>query len=103
MPPRHREVLDHLQACRTPDLGGSLHYCPTCGTRHYAYHSCNNRHCPQCGQTDADQWLADHVALLLPVPYFLVTFTVPEPLRPWMRSHPALAYRSSRPPPAITA
>jgi hypothetical protein len=29
----------------------------------------------------------------LPVPYFLVTFTVPEPLRAWMRSHPALAYR----------
>ncbi|NMD19422.1 MAG: transposase, partial [Verrucomicrobia bacterium] len=26
--------------------------------------------------------------MLLPVPYFLVTFTVPEPLRLWMRSHP---------------
>lgn len=29
--------------------------------------------------------------MLLPVPYFLVTFTVPEPLRAWMRSHPALS------------
>jgi hypothetical protein len=94
MPPRHREVLDHLQACRTPALGGSLHYCPTCGTHHYTYHSCNDRHCPQCGHTDADQWLAEHTALLLPVGYFLVTFTVPEPLRAWMRSHPTLAYRA---------
>jgi len=93
LPPRHREVLDHLQACRTPVLGGALHYCPACATRHYAYHSCNDRHCPQCGHTDADQWLSDHTALLLPVPYFLVTFTVPELLRLWMRSHPALAYR----------
>jgi hypothetical protein len=30
--------------------------------------------------------------LLLPVPYFLVTFTLPDPLRAWMRSHPKLGY-----------
>jgi hypothetical protein len=29
---------------------------------------------------------------LLPVNYFLVTFTVPEGLRRWIRSHPALGY-----------
>jgi len=86
-------IWKHLQACRTPALGGALYYCPACATRHYAYHSCNDRHCPQCGHTDADQWLAQHTTLLLPVGYFLVTFTVPEPLRRWMRSHPALAYR----------
>ena len=89
VPPRQREVLAKLLACRTPALGGELFACPDCGTYHYTYHSCNDRHCPQCGQTDADQWLADHTSLLLPVPYFLVTFTVPEPLRPWLRSHPA--------------
>jgi hypothetical protein len=93
LPPRHREVLDRLQACRTPALGGALYYCPTCRQHHFSYHSCNDRHCPQCGHTDADQWLTQHTALLLPVPYFLVTFTVPEQLRAWMRSHPALAYR----------
>ena len=27
-----------------------------------------------------------------PVPYFLVTFTVPEGLRRWIRSHPASGY-----------
>jgi hypothetical protein len=93
MPPRHQEVLDHLRTCRTPALGGALHYCPACRECHYSYHSCNDRHCPQCGHTDADQWLSDHTALLLPVAYFLVSFTVPEKLRRWMRSHPALAYR----------
>jgi len=91
VPWRQREVLEKLLACRTPALGGELFACPACGTFHYTYHSCNDRHCPQCGQTDADQWLAHHTGLLLPIPYFLVTFTVPEPLRAWMRSHPDLS------------
>ena len=30
--------------------------------------------------------------MLLPAPYFLVTFTVPEALRAWLRSHPKLGY-----------
>jgi hypothetical protein len=57
-----------------------------------AYHSCNDRHCPQCGQADADQWLEAQSSRLLPVDYFLVTFTVPEGLRGWMRSQPQLGY-----------
>jgi hypothetical protein len=92
MPARQREVLQTLLACRTPSLGGALHYCPDCGHRHFSYHSCNDRHCPQCGGQDAQQWLAANTALLLPVPYFLVTFTVPEGLRRWIRSHPSLGY-----------
>ena len=46
-----------------------------------AGHSCNERHCPLCGQSEADDWLAlQESRLLLPTPYFLVTFTLPEPL-----------------------
>jgi hypothetical protein len=90
MPPRQREVLAKILQCRTPALGGSVYSCPDCGHHHFSYHSCNDRHCPQCGTQDADQWLADHQTLLLPVPYFLVTFTVPEPMRDWIRSHPQL-------------
>ena len=92
MPTRQRAVLQTLLACRTPALGGALHYCPECQHRHFTYHSCNDRHCPQCGGQDAQQWLAANTALLLPVPYFLVTFTVPEGLRRWIRSHPSLGY-----------
>jgi hypothetical protein len=92
MPPRQREVLQSLLACRTPALGGALHHCPQCDHRHFSYHSCNDRHCPQCGGQNTQQWLIDNAALLLPVNYFLVTFTVPEGLRRWIRSHPALGY-----------
>ena len=92
MPQRHRQVLQKILSCRTPALGGQLFQCPQCPGFHYRYHSCNDRHCPQCGQTDADDWLTGQRARLwLPVPYFLVTFTVPEALRRLIRSHQRIA------------
>ena len=93
MPARVRQVLRRILRCRTPALGGQLLACPECGTHHYRYHSCNDRHCPQCGDTDAAAWLQRHQRRLeLPVPFFLVTFTVPEALRRGMRRHPRRAY-----------
>jgi hypothetical protein len=92
MPLRHQQVLKKILACRTPALGGQLFQCPDCSAFHYRYHSCNDRHCPQCGQTDADDWLERQEArLLLPAPYFLLTFTVPEALRLFIRSHQQIA------------
>ena len=89
MPGRHRQVLKKILSCRTPALGGQLYQCPDCPGFDYRYHSCNDRHCPQCGQTDADGWLERQRArLLLPAPYFFVTFTVPEALRGFIRSSP---------------
>ena len=92
MPARQREVLERILPCRTPALGGQLFACPDCGARHYRYHSCNDRHCPLCGQSDADDWRLQQSRLLLPTAYFLVTFTVPELLRDWIRSHPKVGY-----------
>ena len=92
MPMRHREVLKKILSCRTPKLGGQLFGCPDCSGFHYRYHSCNDRHCPQCGGTDADDWLHRQKGrLLLPVPYFLVTFTVPEEIRQFIRSNQNIA------------
>src|SRR5437660_226229 len=88
MPGRQRQVLKKILSCRTPALGGQLFQCADCSGFAYRYHSCNDRHCPQCGQSDADGWLeAQKARLLLAVPYFLVTFTVPEELRLFIRSH----------------
>jgi hypothetical protein len=93
MPPRPRQVLEKILACRTPALGGQLFGCPEHRQFRYLYHSCNDRHCPLCGHTDAQQWLARQQArLLLPVPYFFLTFTLPDFLRAWVRSHPKLGY-----------
>jgi hypothetical protein len=73
--------------CRTAALGGQLYGCGPCGQFHYAYHSCGHRACPRCGYDDATAWIEQQKTRLLPgVPYFLVTFTVPEELRPVLRS-----------------
>jgi hypothetical protein len=79
-------------ACRTAALGGQVYRCADCQRDHFVYHSCNHRACPQCGQADATEWIKQRKLQLLPVPYYLVTFTVPEGLRRWIRSHQKLAY-----------
>ena len=90
--PSHRRAVACLLACRTPALGGQLYCCPDCGRAHYAYHSCNHRACPQCGTADAAEWIERRQLQLLPVPYHLITFTVPEGLRAWLRAHQKAGY-----------
>lgn len=84
--PSHRRAVSAIVSCRTPALGAQLYRCD-CGREHYAYHSCNHRACPKCGHADATQWLERQRRKLLPVPYYLVTFTVPAQLRQVIRSH----------------
>ena len=90
--PSHRRAVACILTCRTPALCGQLFRCPKCGQAHYAYHSCNHRACPQCGAADATEWIERRKLKLLPVPYSLITFTVPEALRGWLRSHQQLGY-----------
>jgi hypothetical protein len=90
--PSHRRAVECILACRTAALGGQLWRCSKCEEAHYAYHSCNHRACPQCGQADATAWIERRKLKLLPVPYYLVTFTVPAGLRAWLRAHQKLRY-----------
>lgn len=89
--PSHRAAVQAILSCRTPALGGQRYRC-ACGREHYAYHSCGHRACPQCGHADATQWIEQQKTRLLPVPYFLVTFTVPEGLRKIIRAHQQVLY-----------
>jgi hypothetical protein len=92
MLPSHRRAMADIEQCRTASLGGHVCYCEPCDQYHYCYHSCQNRHCPQCQQRAGQQWLARQQAWLLPVPYFMVTFTLPQPVRRLARSHQKLIY-----------
>ena len=92
MPPSHLAAMQASEQCRTEALGGHVSQCPACGDLAYSYHSCQNRHCPKCQNEAATHWLAQQRALLLPVPYVLVTFTLPEELRPLARAHQILMY-----------
>lgn len=94
MPPSHHKVIDAICNCRNGDLGASLYACQGCGSLHIALSSCGNRHCPTCQHEKADKWLAERLKQLLPCPYFLITFTVPKELRPFIRSHQRLGYEA---------
>jgi hypothetical protein len=94
---RHMSADQHaamhaIEQCRTEALGGHVYSCPSGQTMRYSYHSCRNRHCPTCQQEATQTWLAEQHALLLPVPYFLVTFTLPSELRALARAHPETLY-----------
>ena len=78
--PAHRAAVKAILTCRTPTRGGHVFVCD-CGTVQFAYHSCRHRACNQCGRADAQAWAQRQAIKLLPVPYFLVTFTVPQELR----------------------
>jgi hypothetical protein len=90
--PSHLAAMEAIEHCRTAALGGHVSQCIECGELEYSYHSCKNRHCPKCQNDEATRWLEQQRALLLPVPYFLVTCTLPEALRPVAHSHQKLMY-----------
>jgi len=85
--PSHRRAMWDIMLCRTETLDGHVYRCPQCHQDRYAYHSCKNRHCPKCQNDQADLWLAQKQALLLPVTYYMATFTLPAELRSWVSSH----------------
>ena len=77
-----------IAACRTAALGGQQLSCDTCGHSHWQYHSCRNRHCPQCGMRSKDSWLQGRLAEVLPVPYAHLVFTLPHSLNGLYGAHP---------------
>src|SRR5688572_7682711 len=90
--PSHLGALRDIEACRTESLGGQLYHCERCDQSRYSYHSCHNRHCPKCHNHEADHWLEKQKSQLLPGPYFLLTFTLPQALRELARSHQKTVY-----------
>lgn len=86
------KAMADVEHCRTAYFGGHLERCDRCGHQRYSYHSCRNRHCPKCHGEQTDVWLDKHQARLLPVGYYLLTFTLPAPLRSLAKSHPRPVY-----------
>jgi hypothetical protein len=80
--PGHLNALQAIERCRTPE-SGELHVrCPECDQSEWRPLSCGHRSCPKCQNHEASRWLDRQQAKLLPVPYFMVTFTLPYELRP---------------------
>jgi len=87
-----RRVLRAIANCRTAALGGHLQECDGCGQRRIAYNSCRNRHCPKCQGKERARWMAAEQAMLLPVLYFHVVFTLPHALNALLRANRRCLY-----------
>jgi hypothetical protein len=90
-----KKVLTHLSQCRTSALGFHLYRCTDerCGHVNYQFHSCRDRHCPQCGAFKKEQWIEQRTRELLPVKYYHVVFTLPHELNSLVLGHQKLFYK----------
>ena len=86
-PPSHLAARQAIAQCRTAALGGHVSQGADGEARAYSSHACKHRHGPTCQHDDTTRWLDKQRPLLLPVPYVLVPFPLPEARRPVARSH----------------
>jgi hypothetical protein len=76
-----QSVLAKLSLCRTRALGGKTYQCDECGETNELFHSCGDRHCPQCsGRKRYDFAKRAENLLLDKVTYYQVVFTLPSEL-----------------------
>ena len=79
--PGHLRAIEAISRCRTPQAGELFVQCLGCGHATWQPLSCGHRSCPQCQNHQASLWLDRQQAKLLPVDYFMATFTLPYELR----------------------
>jgi len=92
MHPRQRQAMAAIRACRSGALGEIGWRCPDCTAQRHTPRSCGHRSCPACQNHSTSQWLDRQRRKLLPVDYFLVTFTLPAPLRSAAQAQPEAVY-----------
>lgn len=92
MPANHTKVIGAIERCRTQQAGSTLYHCQACGKTHVIARSCGNRHCPGCQHHKTQTWLQCQLQRQLPGHHFMLTFTVPQSLREFVRSHQKIGY-----------
>ena len=89
------KVLQRIRACRTVALGYHVYQCTdeNCGRIKYQYHSCRDRHCPNCGAVKKQEWIEARMQELLPIKYYHVVFTLPHELNSVVMGHRKLLFK----------
>jgi hypothetical protein len=90
--PGHLHAIEAIRRCRTPEAGQVLVQCTECGHTAWRPRSCGHRSCPQCQNHETSLWLDRQQNKLLPVEYFMATFTLPYELRFLAWDNQALVY-----------
>ena len=79
--PVQEQAMNAIRRCRTPAAGEMRIHCNECDRTHSQPLSCGNRNCPKCQNHETTKWLDRQRTKLLPVDYFMVTFTLPAEYR----------------------
>jgi hypothetical protein len=79
--PSHRRALAAMKQCRTASSPMMLTQCLACEAKALLPHSCGHRLCPHCQHYESQRWLQRQQQKLLPVDYFMITFTLPAQMR----------------------
>ncbi len=89
------KVLQRIKTCRTSALGYHVYGCTKedCHYIKYQYHSCRDRHCPNCGAIKKQEWIEARTRELLPVKYYHVVFTLPHELNSLVMGHRKLLFK----------
>lgn len=87
-----RSAFHAITGCRTGQYGELLLTCQGCHHHGTRYRSCGHRSCNQCQHQSTQAWLDRQQQKLLPVNYYLVTFTLPYELRQLARAHSRTVY-----------
>jgi hypothetical protein len=85
-------AFNAILGCRTEQYGKVHLSCSRCPSQSSRYQSCGHRSCNQCQHYNTTQWLERQMTKLLPVEYFMVTFTLPAELRGLARYNQKLIY-----------
>ena len=91
--PHQYQACSAITQCRTETLGGLQMLCGQCDYSQPQYHSCRNRHCPQCQGQAQQAWSDQQMQNVLPVTYYHLVFTLPSQLNAWIEIHPNVIYR----------
>jgi len=86
------QAMHAIARCRTPKSGQLYIQCKHCAHAHWSPLSCGHRSCPTCQNHEVNQWLDRQQQKLLPVDYYMVTFTLPAELRALTWRHQKLMY-----------
>lgn len=85
-------ALNAILGCRSGQYGEVQVACHACTQQNTYPQSCGHRACNQCQHHCTTQWLERQEKKLLPVDYFMVTFTLPYELRSIAKANPKTLY-----------
>ena len=90
--PNQWSALNAILGCRTEQYGQMQLSCRSCHWQTARYLSCGHRSCNRCQNHATTEWLERQQAKLLPVEYFMVTFTLPFELRALAKANQTVVY-----------